>query len=149
MAVKPLPDGYHSITPSICIENCAQAIDFYKRVFGAEERMRMLDQSGAVAHAELKMGDSVFMLSDPMPGMKKNTMSVVFYTKDCDAFIRRAVEGGCAEKLPVTNMFWGDRAGSVADPFGNNWFIATHVEDVPAAEMERRMRTATPAGARA
>jgi PhnB protein len=140
MAVKAIPDGYHSITPGCAVEGAAKAIDFYKKVFDAKEQFRMNGPGGTVAHAELRIGDSLFMMGDAGAQMPKYTMRVMLYTQDSDAVFKRAVEAGCKVDQPMQDMFWGDRAGRVTDPFGNNWFIATHKEDVSPEEMERRMK---------
>ena len=142
MSVKPIPDGYHALTPGCAVEGAAKAIDFYKKVFDASERLRMAGPNGSVAHAELKIGDSIFMLGDAGPQTPKYAMHVMLYTNDADATFTRAVEAGCTVNQPMQDMFWGDRAGRVTDPFGNNWFIATHKEDVSPAEMEKRMKAA-------
>ena len=138
MAVKAIPDGYHSITPGCVVEGGAKAIDFYKRAFDAKEHVRVNGPNGSVAHAELKIGDSLFMLGDAGPQMPKHAMHVMLYTQDADAVFTRAVAAGCTVNQPMQDMFWGDRAGRVTDPFGNEWFIATHKEDVSPEEMQRR-----------
>jgi PhnB protein len=140
MAVKAIPDGYHSLTPGCAVEGAAKAIDFYKKVFDAKENFRMNGPGGTVAHAELKIGDSLFMLGDAGPQTAKYSMHVMLYTQDADSVFKRAVEAGCTVNQPMQDMFWGDRAGSVSDPFGNHWFIATHKEDVSPEEMDRRMK---------
>lgn len=147
MAVKAIPDGYHSLTPGCTVQSCAKAIEFYKRVFGAEERVRMPGPAGLVVHAEMRIGDSIFMLSDPMHNQPTHSMHVMLYTTDCDATFRRAVEAGCSVKQPLSDLFWGDRAGSVVDPFGNQWFIATHKEDVTPEELDKRMKATMPTSA--
>jgi PhnB protein len=140
MTVKAIPDGYYSLTPGCVLEGAAKAIDFYKKTFDAHEKFRMNGPNGAVAHAELKIGDSIFMLGDASPQVPKHAMHVMLYTQDADAVFKRAVDAGCAVNQPMQDMFWGDRAGSVSDPFGNHWFIATHKEDVSPEEMDRRMK---------
>jgi PhnB protein len=147
MAVKPIPEGYHALTPGCAIPDCEKAIDFYKKVFGAEERLRMQSPGGPVMHAELKIGDSIVMLGDPMPpGAERSTMNLMLYTADCDAVFKRVVDAGAKVLQPMKDQFWGDRAGQVIDPFGNKWFIATHKEDVPPDEMAKRMKAAMGGG---
>ena len=140
MAVKAIPDGFHSLTPGCVVDGAAKAIDFYKKVFGAEEAVRMPGPNGVVMHAELRIGDSLFMIGDGTPAMPRHSMHLMLYTTDADAVFKRAVDAGCTVVQPMQDMFWGDRAGSVADPFGNEWFIATHKEDVSPAEMKERMK---------
>ena len=137
MAVKPIPDGYHSVTPQLDVKGAAQLIDFVKQAFGAEEIMRMPGPAGALMHAEVKIGDSIVMMSDavreaPMPG------SVFLYVNDVDAVYKRALQAGATSQLEPTDMFWGDRFASVKDSFGNKWGMATHKEDVPPEEMPKR-----------
>jgi PhnB protein len=146
MAVKPIPEGYHTISPALAIEGCAEAIEFYKRAFGAKERSRMPGPNNSIAHAELEIGDSVVMVSDPFPqGTTKaptdlggTTVNLFMYVKDVDAVFQRAIDAGATVAAPLEDQFWGDRFGSVLDPYGHSWGIATHVEDVPAEEMEKR-----------
>jgi PhnB protein len=137
MAVKPIPDGYHSVTPQLDVKGAAKLIDFMKQAFGAEEIMRMPGPGGALMHAEVKIGDSIVMMSDavreaPMPG------SVFLYVNDVDAVYKRALQAGATSQLEPTDMFWGDRFASVKDSFGNKWGMATHKEDVPPEEMPKR-----------
>ena len=137
MAVKPIPDGYHSVTPQLDVKGAAKLIDFMKQAFGAEEIMRMPGPGGALMHAEVKIGDSIVMMSDavreaPMPG------SVFLYVNDVDAVYERALQAGATSQLKPTDMFWGDRFASVKDSFGNKWGMATHKEDVPPEEMPKR-----------
>ncbi len=146
MAVNPVPDGYPQITPYLCIDGAAAAIEFYATVFGATERMRMPGPDGKIGHAELQLGDGVVMLADEFPGMgarSANTMGgspviVSVYVEDVDAVFERAVAAGATVVRPVETQFYGDRAGQFEDPFGHQWSVATHVEDVPPDEMERR-----------
>jgi PhnB protein len=150
MAVKPIPEGYHTLTPYLAVDNAAQAIEFYKRAFGANERARMPGPDGKVAHAELEIGDSVLMLSDPFPHsttkspkeLGGTTGSVFLYVEDVDAVFQQAVDAGATVTMAVEDMFWGDRFGSVTDPFGHAWSIATHKEDVPPEEMAERAKEA-------
>jgi len=147
MTVKAKPDGYHTLTPTLTIEGAARAIDFYKKAFGAEETMRF-EHGGTVAHAELRIGDSVFMIGEPWPeaGHKSPTAlggsptGLMLYADDVDALFARAVAAGATVKSPVTDQFYGDRSGGLTDPFGHNWTIATHKEDVPMEEMMKRFR---------
>ena len=150
MPAKPIPEGYHTVTPFLAVDDAAQAIEFYKRAFGATERVRVPGPEGTVAHAELEIGDSVVMLSDPFPQARcrppreiGGTSSGVFlYVEDVDALVQQAVDAGATVTMPVDDMFWGDRFGAVADPFGHEWQIATHTEDVSPEEMARRAREA-------
>ena len=144
--VKPIPENYHSITPNLVCHNAAKAIDFYKAVFGATEIMRMPGPDGKIMHAELKIGDSPFFLNDtmsktmptgPEPGVSNPTYLHVYVT-DVDSVFNRAIEGGSRIELPVQDMFWGDRYGKLTDPFGQQWGIATHKEDVSPEDMKRR-----------
>jgi PhnB protein len=139
MTVKPIPEGFHSITPSANIKDCDKAIEFFKKAFGAEERMRHLGPHGKIVHAEVKIGDSIVMLSEAVQ-QPVHTLQSMLYVTDCDAVFKRAVDAGATVKGPLTDMFYGDRGGRVIDPFGNEWFIATHKEDVPQAELDRRMK---------
>ena len=155
MAANPIPEGYHTITPYLAVEDAAKAIDFYKQAFGAEERMRMDGPGGMVAHAEIQIGDSQIMLSDPFPQSTIRppserggpTASLFLYVEDVDAFVQKAVDAGATLTQPVEDQFWGDRWGTVTDPFGHHWQIATHVEDVSPDEMERRAAEAMAATA--
>ena len=150
MPVKPIPDGYHAVTPYLAVSDAAKAIDFYKRAFGAKERVVMPMPDGKVMHAELELGDSVVMLSDPFPQSSSKspneagttTMSIMFYTEDVDAAYKKAVDAGAASEQEPEDMFWGDRFARVKDLDGHSWQLATHVEDVPPEEMERRGREA-------
>src|SRR5580692_2474963 len=113
MAVKAIPDGYHVLTPGCAVAGAAKAIDFYKKVFDAQEKFRMNGPGGTVAHAELKIGDSLFMMGDSGPQMPAYAMHLMLYTNDCDGVFNRAVEAGCTVKQPLQDMFWGDRTGRV------------------------------------
>jgi len=147
MAVKPIPDGYHSVTPYLIVRGAAKAIDFYKTAFGAVELFRMPGPDGKVAHAEIKIGDSPVMLADEHPQMGavgpqagvRPPVGLMIYIPDVDAVFAKAVAAGATVQKPLQNQFYGDRSGTVTDPFGHTWTISTHVEDVSSAEMERRM----------
>lgn len=147
VAVKPIPEGYHSITPYLTVRGADRAIDFYRRAFGAEELVRMPGPDGkGIMHAELKIGDSRFFLGEEMPGMAcrspeslgGSASGIYLYVRDVDEVCRKAVEAGATVKQPIEDMFWGDRCGTVTDPFGCVWSIATHKEDVPPEDMKHR-----------
>lgn len=146
MSVKPIPDGYHSVTPYLIVDDAEAAIRWYGEALGAEELFR-LPMGGKIGHAEIRIGDSHVMLSDEWPDMGKlgpkarggATSSLMVYVEDVDAAFRRATEAGATAERPVENQFWGDRMGSLVDPFGHSWSLATHVEEVSPDEMERRM----------
>ena len=147
MPVKARPDGYHTLTPSLVIEGAAQAIDFYKEAFGAEETMRF-EHEGKVVHAEVRIGDSVFMFGEPWPGsghrspgeLGGSPAGLMIFVDDVDKAFGRAVAAGAKVSSPLQDHFYGDRSGSVTDPFGHNWTLATHKEDVAPEEMMRRFR---------
>ena len=146
MSVKSTPDGYHTLTPALTVRGGADAIEFYKRVFGATEVMRMAMPDGKVMHAELQIGDSRVMLSDEFPdwgAIGPQTVgacpsSLMVYVDDVDAVFAAAVAAGAKVERPVQDQFWGDRNGMVIDPFGYRWSLATHIEDVTPEEIERR-----------
>jgi PhnB protein len=147
MATKAIPDGYHSAIPHLTVRNAAKAIEYYKKAFGAKERMRMPTPDGRIGHAELEIGDSVIFLADEAPNMGASkspetlggcTGGVMLYVEDVDTTFKKAVDAGGKAFMPVADMFWGDRFGSLVDPFGHVWSIATHKEDVAPAEMEKR-----------
>ncbi len=149
--VKPIPDGYRTITPYITVRGAARAIDFYQRAFGAEEKERMPGPDGtSVMHAELTIGDSVLMLSDEFPQMGcrspqtlgGSTGYLFLYVPDVDAAVKRAVDAGAKISMPVADMFWGDRFGKVSDPFGHEWGLATHKEDLTPDEISKRAAAA-------
>ena len=150
MAVQPIPEGYRSVIPYLAVDDAAGAIDFYQRAFGAKERSRMPMPDGKVAHAELEIGDSMVMLSDPFPQsavqtpkeLGGTTVGVFCYVEDVDAVYKRAVDAGATSRMEPEDQFWGDRFAQVIDPFGHHWQLATHVEDVSPEEMERRGREA-------
>ncbi len=139
MAVKPIPEGYHTVTPYLIVKGAARLIDFMKQAFRAEETFRM-DHDGMVMHATAKIGDSIVMISDAMGEQGPMPTMLFLYVDDIDAVHRRAVQAGAASVQEPANQFWGDRAGAVKDAFGNIWWIATHVEDVSKEELERRQR---------
>ena len=145
--VSYVPEGYHSVTPYLVVDDAAAAIDFYTRAFGATEVMRM-PMGERIGHAEIKIGDSHVMLADEFPdqdhlGPKSRggpTSSLMVYVEDVDSAFRRALDAGATEKRPVEDQFWGDRMGTLTDPFGHMWSLATHVEEVAPEEIERRMQ---------
>jgi len=145
--VKPIPEGYHSITPMLTVRGADRAIDFYRRAFGAEELGRMNIPDGKIVmHAELKIGDSRFFLGDEVVGMNCRSpqtlggspAGIYLYVRDVDEMFHKAVAAGATVKRPLEDMFWGDRTGTVLDPFGHTWELATHREDVPPQEIKRR-----------
>jgi PhnB protein len=139
MAAKAIPDGYHSVTPHLMVRGGAQLIDFLKQAFGAEEKSRTLGPGG-IMHAEVKIGDSMVMLSDAMGGVDPMPMVLFLYVEDADALYKRALQAGGTSIQELKDQFWGDRAGAVKDDFGNVWWIATHVEDVSPEELKRRLQ---------
>jgi PhnB protein len=148
MAVKPIPDGYHSVTPYLIVDGAARALDFYKRAFGAEETFRMPGPDGRIGHAEMRVGDSMIMLADQHPeagakGPKSyggSPVSLMVYVENVDKVFAQAVSAGATVERPLANQFYGDRTGGIVDPFGHKWYLATHIEDVAPAEMERRAK---------
>ena len=146
-AVKPVPEGHHTVTPYLAIKNAAKALDFYKRAFGATETYTLMMPDGRVGHAEIRLGDSVIMLSDEFPeyGNKGpdafggSPVTLHLYVDDVDAFFGKAVAAGARERKPVTDQFYGDRSGQLEDPFGHLWWVASHKEDVPPGEMQKRV----------
>jgi len=148
MTVKAIPEGYHSITPYMTVRNAARAIEFYKQAFGAVEKGVMPGPGGKIMHAELRIGDSLLMLADEFPEYgalsPESTggagMGLHIYTEDVDTAFDRAVRAGAKVEMPVADMFWGDRYGKLADPFGHKWSIGTHKKDMSAAEMEEAMK---------
>ena len=147
MPVKPVPEGYHTATPYLIIKGAAKAIEFYKKAFGATELFRMAAPEGKIGHAEIKIGDSPIMMADEHPEMKAlspeslggSPISMLLYVEDVDAMFKQAIAAGATEVRPVADQFYGDRSGIVKDPFGHKWSIATHVEDVPPEEMDKRL----------
>lgn len=145
--VKPVPEGYHSVTPYLVVDGASDAIEFYNEAFGATEVMRMPMGENRLAHAEIKIGDSHVMLSDEWPDMNLlgpnsrggATASLMIYLPDVDTAFARALKAGATQERPVENQFWGDRMGTVIDPYGHRWTLATHVEEVSPQEMQNRM----------
>ena len=146
-AVKFIPEGYHTVTPHLAVRDAAKAIEFYAKAFGAEELFRMPGPGGVVMHAEVRIGDSIVMLGEESPEMGASSpqtiggspVNLLIYVQDVDASFARAEKAGCKVRMPATDMFWGDRYGKVQDPFGHNWGLATHKEDVSPEEMAKRM----------
>jgi len=144
--VKPVPDGYHAVTPYLSVRGAAEAIAFYKKALGAKERMRMPGPGGKIGHAEITIGDSRLMLADEHPPLDflappargGSSVHLHVYVKNVDAVVEKAVKAGAKLARPVQNQFYGDRLGTIEDPFGHVWHLATHVEDVPTAEMKKR-----------
>jgi PhnB protein len=145
--VQPIPEGYRSVNVILTVDDAAKAIDFYKQAFGAQEISR-LPMGDKIGHAELQIGDTRFMLNDEFPDMGNlspksrggTTFGLIIYTDDADSAFQRAIDAGGKQTMPVENHFWGDRMGSLTDPFGHKWSIATHVEDVPPEQYEERMK---------
>jgi len=148
--VKPVPSGYHTVTPYLTLSDAASAIDFYKKAFGATENFRMARPDGKIGHAEIKIGDSIVMLADESPrsdsrspqSLGGTTSGIFLYVENVDAVFDTAVKAGAKVQQPLINMFWGDRFGGLTDPFGHSWALATHIEDVAPEEMEKRMQSA-------
>ena len=147
MSVKTVPEGYHTVTPYLAIKDGAKALEFYKKAFGATEVTKLMMPDGRLGHAEIRLGDSMIMLSDEFPeyGAKSpatlggSPVNIHLYVDDVDAFVKRAIEAGAKEKKPITDQFYGDRSGQIEDPFGHLWWVATHKEDVSPEEMQRRV----------
>lgn len=150
MSVRPIPEGYRTITPYLAVDDAAEAIEYYKKAFGAKERGRMEAPGGKIGHAELEVGDSLVMLSDALPQFSTRpptelggtSVSVFMYVEDVDAVVKQAVDAGGTVTIEVADQFWGDRFGTVQDPFGHLWSIASRVEDVPPEEMAERAKAA-------
>ena len=157
MAVQPIPEGYNTVSPYLAVDDAAKAIEYYKQAFGAKETVRMNGPDGRIGHAELKIGDSHVMLSDPFPQstttppkeLGGTSGSIFMYVEDVDAVVQKAVDAGATVTMEVEDQFWGDRFGSITDPFGHSWSIATHVEDLTPEEIEERGRAAMAAMANA
>jgi PhnB protein len=147
MAVKPIPEGYHSVTPYLIVKGAVRAIDFYKQAFGATEIMRFPGPNNTIVHAEIKIGDSVVMLSDsPVGGefrdpqaLGGSPIGLMIYVPEVDKTFKNAVSLGAKQSRPVVDQFYGDRSGTLVDPFGHVWTVATHVEDVSPQQMQERM----------
>jgi uncharacterized glyoxalase superfamily protein PhnB len=147
MTVKPIPEGYHTLTPYFTVRDAVRAIEFYKQAFGAQERGVMKGPDGKVMHAELKIGDSIVMLADEFPEFGavapesggSTSMGLHIYVDNVDQAFDRAVNAGAKVEMPVSDQFWGDRYGKLRDPFGHKWSIATHVKDMSADEMKQSM----------
>jgi PhnB protein len=148
--VRAIPKDFHTATPYLTVSDAARAIDFYKKAFGAQERMRMAMPNGKIGHAEIQVGDSIIMLADEMQGgpvkspqsLGGTTGGVFLYVDNVDDFFKRAVAAGAQVEAQPENMFWGDRYGRLKDPFGHSWSMGTHVEDVAPEEMSKRMQEA-------
>ena len=146
--IKPIPDGYHTATPYLVITDAGKAIEFYKVAFGATESMRLATPDGKVMHAEIKIGDSPIMLCDECPDWNAfspqtiggTAVSIMLYVEDVDSVVNRAVAAGAKLLMPVEDQFWGDRMGTVSDPFGHKWTVATHTEDVSPEEISTRAK---------
>ena len=145
--VKAIPEGFHSVSPYLCVSDAARAIEFYKEAFGATERMRMEAPGGKIGHAEILIGDSIIMLADEHPELNFRSPQTLggpsshfmIYVEDVDAQVERAVAAGAKLVKPVKDEFYGDRSGSVEDPFGHLWYISTHIEDPTREEIEQRL----------
>jgi len=152
--VKPIPDGYHTVTPYLIIKGATSAIEFYKKAFGATESVRMPTPDGKVGHAEIKIGDSTIMMADEFPQMGArgpesiggSPVSLMLYVEDVDALFNRAIAAGGKVQRPVADQFYGDRSGALVDPFGHIWHIATHKEDMSPEEMRKRAAAAMAGG---
>ena len=148
--VSPIPKGYHSVTPYLVVNDGRAAIDFYKRAFGAQPTVRMDGPGGKITHAELRIGDSMMMLSDEIPGTGCHspkslggcTAGIFLYVEDVDSMLRQAESAGARVEMPLADQFWGDRFGKLTDPFGHMWSLATHKEDVAPEEMAKRAKEA-------
>ncbi len=153
MAVKPIPDGYHSVTPHLIVRGAARAIDYYTKAFGATELMRMDAPGGLIGHAEIRIGDSPVMLADENPAWSVKSpqalggspVHLMIYVDDCDSVFKRALAEGGTEVRPLKDQFYGDRSGTLNDPFGHQWTIATHKEDLSPEEMKQRADAEKPA----
>ena len=150
MPTKPIPEGYHTLTAYLAVPNASEAIEFYKRAFGAKEVVRMEAPDGSIGHAELQIGDSRLMLSDPFPqGSTKppkelggTSVGLFMYAEDVDEVVKQAIDAGAKIITEVEDQFWGDRFGTIGDPFGHSWSISTHVEDLSPEEIAERAKVA-------
>jgi PhnB protein len=138
MAVKPIPDGYHSVTPYLMVQGVAALIDFLKQAFGGDEIFRMPRPDGAIMHAEVKIGDSMIMMGEAMGEHQPMPGSIYLYVNDADAVYQRALQAGATTMMEPGDQFWGDRQAGIKDPVGNFWWIATHKEDVSPEELAKR-----------
>ncbi len=146
--VKPVPEGYHTVTASLTVHDGARALEFYTKALGAKERLKSLGPGGKIMHAELEIGDSVVFLSDEFPEMGNRSPKTLggtaggiwLYVPDTDAMFKKAVAAGATAINEPVDMFWGDRTSRIRDPFGHEWSISTHTEDVPPAELEARAK---------
>jgi len=149
MPAKAIPEGYHTATPYLIIKGAAAALDFYKKAFGATELFRMASPDGKIGHAEIRIGDSNIMLADEVSGMGYlspqtlggSPISLMLYVPDVDKAFQQALAAGATTQRPVQDQFYGDRSGTLKDPFGHVWTISTHIEDIPPDEMRRRAET--------
>ena len=147
-SVKPIPAGHHTVTPYLSIKNGAQALEFYKKAFGAKEAYKLMLPDGRLGHAEIQVGDSVIMLADEFPehgGKSPQTLggspvSIHLYVENVDSFFQKAVAAGAKARKPVSDQFYGDRSGQLEDPYGHLWWVATHKEDVSPDEMQKRVQ---------
>lgn len=146
MAVKPVPDGFHTVTPYLIVPGIAKLIDFLKQAFGAEETHRSMRPDGTVMHAQVRIGDSFVMMGEPMGQWKAMPAMLHLYVPDVDAWYQRAMRAGATSLREPSDQFYGDRAGGVADPCGNQWWLATHIEDVSPEEIARRAQAAVQGG---
>lgn len=152
--VKPIPEGYHSVTPYLCVKGAVDALEYYKKAFGAVELFRM-EHDGKIGHAEIKIGDSPIMLADEFPDMgfvspvtlNGSPVGIMIYVDDVDTMFKQAIEAGGVEKKPVQDQFYGDRSGTLTDPFGHVWTVATHKEDVAPEEIDKRLAAMKASGA--
>src|SRR5262245_50298888 len=147
--VNPVPPGYHTATPYLIIKGAASAIEFYKKAFGATESERIADPDGTVRHAEIKIGDSIFMITDECPQFPDylspksrggSPVHMYLYVDDADAWFKRAIDAGATEQMPVKDQFYGDRSGGVTDPYGHVWYLASRIEEVSEEELQRRAK---------
>lgn len=152
---KPIPDGYHSVSPYLVCRNAGAAIEFYKKALGAQELFRMPGPGGMIMHAEIKIGDSVVMLCEENPdfgttspqALGGTAVNIFIYTESVDSLFDQAIKAGATTLMPPTDMFWGDRYSKLSDPFGHQWSIATHVEDLTPEEIGKRGAAAMAQGA--
>lgn len=148
MSVKAIPAGHHTVTPYLAIKNAVQALDFYKKAFGATEVNKLIMPDGRLGHAEIRLGDSIIMMADEFPeygGKSPQTLggtpvNIHLYVEDVDAFFKNAVAAGAKERKPIKDQFYGDRSGQLEDPYGHLWWVATHKEDVSPQEMQKRVQ---------